>query len=268
MTLPRSALLTAWGAAVAAGRVAAADAVRAVGGQDEPHTLVGQDDWMAPVELPVPEPGYLSDLMVLLAAAGERRPLQVRCVLPAPGDVLGVPGPPALVGAAAEAGECVVLQGLLGPDGPEAVGLVPEVEAFGSADDTGHQVTWRLWRASTAPVPSVVGSLAEADMTLRVALRDATTALERLDVASWRDDVVSGLRSTADTGHVRLPRTVDARAVRVATSAERVLDIVGAAALDHGGTVSGWESAKRADALGGVARAARAALAAAVSLPG
>lgn len=268
MTLPRSALLTAWASAVAAGRASAADAVRAVSGDDEPHTVAGSSTFTAPAELPLPDPGWLSDLLVLLGAAGETRSLQLRCVLPVPGDVLGVPGPPGLVAAAGEAGECVVVGGLLGPDGPEPLVLVPEVEGFGSAEEPGHHVTWRAWRASTAVVPTAVGSIAEADMLLRLALSEATETLERLDVASWREDAAEGLRGRSGGGPLRLPRTLGQRAMRVLTSAERVLGIVDAAALDHGGVVSSWESAQREVALAPVARAARVALAAAVSLPG
>ena len=132
MTLPRSALLAAWAGAVAAGRAGAADALQAVADDDEPHQVEPAPGFVAPAGLPLPDPGYLSDLLVLLAAAGEGAPVTVRCVLPVPGDVRGVPGPHELLAAAVGAGECVVVEGL--PDGTAgraSVALVPEVDLAG-----------------------------------------------------------------------------------------------------------------------------------------
>lgn len=269
MTLPRSALLAAWAGAVAAGRAGAADAVAAVAADDEPHLLEPAPGFVAPAGLPLPDPGYLSDLLVLLGAAGEGAPVTVRCVLPVPGDVRGVPGPPDLLASAVGAGECVVVEGL--PDGAAgrvSVALVPEVEEFGPADDVGVVVRWQAHRAEPVVGTPLATSLAEADMAFRLALTEATTDLEGLDLTSWRPDATASLhgRGTEDTRP--LPRTLGARSLRLLTRAERVLAILDAAEADHGGVVTGWEAGRRSAALDELSRATRAAVVAAVSLPG
>ncbi|MGJ7441710.1 hypothetical protein [Aquipuribacter sp. MA13-6] len=266
MTIPRSALLAAWAGAVAAGRARVGDALDAVAGDDEPHQVEPAPGFTAPASLPVPDPGYLSDLLVLLAAAGERAPVGVRCVLPVPGDVLGVPGPADLQAAAVAAGECVVVDGLPGGDG--SLALVPEVEEFGPVDDVGVHVRWQAHRATPVPGTPLATSVAEADMAFRLALAEATTVLEGLDLQSWRPDATAGLRRGRDSDGQPLPPTLGPRSLRLLTRAERVLAIVEAAEADHGGVVTGWEAGRRSASLVELSRATRAAVVAAVSLPG
>ncbi|WP_380168171.1 hypothetical protein [Jannaschia sp. R86511] len=266
MTIPRSALLAAWAGAVAAGRARVGDALEAVAGDDEPHEVQPAPGFVAPPSLPVPDPGYLSDLLVLLGAAGERSPVTVRCVLPVPGDVLGVPGPGDLQAAAVTAGECVVLAGL--PDGDGSLALVPEVEEFGPADDVGVHVRWQAHRAEPLPGTPLASSVAEADMAFRLALAEATTALEGLDLSSWRPDATAGLRGRRDDDGQPLPPTLGPRSLRLLTRAERVLAILAVAEADHGGVVTGWEAGRRSEQLTALSRATRAAVVAAVSLPG
>ena len=264
MTIPRSALLAAWAGAVAAGRAGVGDALEAVADEDEPHEVQPAPGFVAPPSLPVPDPGYLSDLLVLLAAAGERSPVTVRCVLPVPGDVLGVPGPAGLRSEAVAAGECVVVEGL--PEGPLA--LVPEVEEFGPADDVGVLVRWQAHHAEPVRGTPLATSVAEADMAFRLALAEATSALEGLDLQSWRPDATAGLRGRRDEDGQPLPATLGPRSLRLLTRAERVLAILEAAEADHGGVVTGWEAGRRSEQLGALSRATRAAVVAAVSLAG
>ncbi|WP_336921179.1 hypothetical protein [Aquipuribacter sp. SD81] len=271
MTLPRSALLAAWAGAVAAGRAGASEALAAVAGDDEPHRVAWATDSLPPPELPVPDDGWLSDLLVLLAAAGERAPVTVRCLLPRPGDLRGLPGPGSLHGAAVDAGECVAVDlGAAGGD-PLVVWCVPEIEEFGPAGDVGRLATWRLWRAGPVVASALPTSLPEADQAFRLALADAADALERLDAASWRPDeavqAASAVSARRDGG-APLPPTVGPRSLRLLTRAEHVLAIADVAEGTPGGTVNGWEAAQREQALAGLARAARDAVAAAVSLPG
>lgn len=265
MTIPRSALLAAWAGAVAAGRARTTDALQAVAGDDEPHQVEPAPGFSAPPSLPVPDPGYLSDLLVLLAAAGERAPVSVRCVLPVPGDVRGVPGPPALLAAAVAAGECVVLDGL---PGGTSVALVPEVEEFGPEDDVGVQVRWQAHAAEPVLGTPLATSVAEADMAFRLALAEATADLERLELSSWRADATAGLRGRGEDDGQPLPPTLGARSLRLLTRAERVLAILEVAEGDHGGVVTGWEAGRRSASLNELSRATRAAVVAAVSLPG
>lgn len=268
MTLPRSALLAAWAGAVAAGRARAADALSAVAGADEPHQVAPGPGFTAPPSLPVPDPGYLSDLLVLLGAAGETAPVQVRCVLPAPGDVRGVPGPPDLLAAAVDAGECVLLEGLPGQAGPTSVALVPEVEEFGPEGDVGVSVRWQAWHARPLVGTPLATSVAEADMAFRLALAEATSDLERLELSSWRPDATAGLRGRGAGGSQRLPSTLGPRSLRLLDRAEKVMTILAAAEADPGGVVTGWEAGRRSASLAELSRATRAAVAAAVSLPG
>jgi hypothetical protein len=269
VTLPRSALLAAWAGAVAAGRARAADALTAVAGDDEPHEVQAAAGFVAPAALPVPDPGYLSDLLVLLAAAGERAPVTVRCVLPVPGDVLGVPGPPELVAAAVAAGECVVVDGLPAPAAEgSSLALVPEVEEFGPVDDVGVHVRWQAHNARPLVGSPLATSVAEADMAFRLALAEATDELERLQLSSWRPDATAGLRRGRDEDRQPLPATLGPRSLRLLTRAEQVLTIIAAAEGDHGGVVTGWEAGRRDASLTELSRATRAAVVAAVSLAG
>jgi len=269
VTLPRSALLAASAGAVAAGRAGSADALAAVAADDEPHGLEHGTGFDAPVGLPLPDPGYLSDLLVLLAAAGEQSPVTVRCALPVPGDVRGVPGPTDLLAAAADAGECVVVEGLAdGAAGRASVALVPEVEEFGPVDDVGVMVRWRVFRADPVTGTPLATSVAEADMAFRLALAEATADLEGLDLSSWRPDATASLRGRGGEDAQPLPRTMGARSLRLLSRAERVWAILEAAEADHGGVVTGWEAGRRSTALDGLSRATRAAVVAAVSLPG
>lgn len=265
MTIPRSALLAAWAGAVAAGRARTADALQAVAGDDEPHRVEPAPGFTAPRVLPVPDPGYLSDLLVLLAAAGEEGPVRVRCVLPTPGDVRGVPGPAGLRAAAVDAGGCVVLDGL--PDGT-SVALVPEVEEFGPADDVGVSVAWQAWHADPVAGTPLATSVAEADMAFRLALAEATTDLEALQLSSWRPDATAGLHGRGRSAGQALPPTLGPRSLRLLDRAEKVLAILEVAEADHGGAVTGWEAGRRSASLSGLQRATLAAVAAAVSLPG
>ena len=268
MTLPRSALLAAWAGAVAAGRARTADALVAVAGDDEPHMVDPGPGFSAPAALPVPDPGYLSDLLVLLAAVGERAPVQVRCVLPSPGDVLGVPGPPELLAAAVDAGECVLLEGLPGQAGPTSVALVPEVEEFGPQGDVGVHVRWQAWHAEAVVGTPLATSVAEADMAFRLALAAATSELEALQLSSWRADATAGLRGRSGIEAQPLPPTLGARSLKLLDRADKVMAILAVAEGDHGGAVTGWEAGRRSVSLQELSRATRAAVVAAVSLPG
>lgn len=259
LDLPRSVLLALWGTAVLEGRADRDRAVAVVTGQDEPHTVVGEDQ---PVSASLRGPG-LHDLLEHL----QDRARSVRALLPAPGDVLGLPPVPAAVQAAVDAREAVVA--LAGPGEATGWTYVPQVERFGSEHEPGFQVSWRGWRhPSGARVPApAFGDLPEAERALRRALLQATEALHDLDVARWREDAADRIARLRDGGvdHRLLPPGTAPRAVRVIGTAARVRGIVEVAALDDGGSVSGWEAARREDLLREIESTARRALAAAAS---
>lgn len=251
--LPRSALLAVWAGAALAGRVPVETAVRAIEADDEPHGVEVVD--AAPLDGCDDLPG----LLVGLRAQGVGG---LRVVLPAPGDALGLPGPAPVNTEAIEAGECA-----LGVGGPP-VALVPTIEEFGSAYETGYLVTWRVHACDPLRVTDV-GSLAEAERHLREALMRATEALTDLDVARWRPDAaerIGGLRSGRGPTGV-LPPDSPPRSARVLDLAWRVRGIVELAREDDGAAVSGWEAGRRAEALRGLDDVSRRAVVAAINAP-
>jgi hypothetical protein len=263
LELPRSARLAAWGTAVLAGDATIGDAVRAVSQDDEPHSV------HLDVHL---EPGARSpgiDLRQLFDHLAQVRVPGLRLVLPAPGDPLGLPGPPDFNALALEAGECVLTEPVT--DGWAAEleshgGLVPEVTVFGSQWEPGAMVSWSLHPVRPMRV-TVTAGLAEAERELRQALATATEALTRLDVARWRDDAADRVAAVRDGGLPRsaLPPSAPARSVQVLVTAARVRAIVELAAEDDGAAVTGYEAQQRAQTLRELAAVSRRAMAAAVN---
>jgi hypothetical protein len=168
---------------------------------------------------------------------------------------------------ALDAGECLLVH----RDG-RSWAAVPEVVTFGSVHEQGHLVTWQVrevpdWRTS---LPGVVGTLAEAEQSMRHALLEAARALADLDVARWREDAaetIASLRSTADPGWA-LPPSTSARTVRVLATATRLRAIVELATADDGGAINLWQADQRSAALRHVDHAARRAIAAATTESG
>lgn len=253
LTLPRSVLLALWAQRVGAGSGPLQEALDAVQGDDEPHTVRVGDG------------ADLSDegLAGLLAAWGSGR-RDVAAVLPAPGDLAGVPA--AVSRLALDAGECVLVHGAVG-----CFAAVPVVQEFGSVYEPGYLVTWEVravpdWR--TALLGSV-GSLAESERALRLALISATEALASLDVARWRPDAaeaIAALRSEEPLPWA-LPAGLAGRQLRVLQTAARLRAIVALATADDGGAVNLWQADQRSTALREVDRAARRAMAAATATP-
>lgn len=248
--LPRSVLLALWLEQVPAGSPpdAVDAALAAVRGDDEPHTLTGAD----------PEPEAFRDLVV----DWTRGPRSTTALLPAPGDVAGIPA--AATTAALEAGECVLVCTESG-----SYAAVPQVETFGSDLEPGHLVTWSVldvpdWRTGML---GQVGSLADAERALRTGLQRATTALDTLDVARWRPDAaaeIAGLLGARNDSWP-VPPSLDPRRLQVIATATRLLAIVRLATQDDGGAVNLWQADQRSSALREVDRVARRALAAAAT---
>jgi hypothetical protein len=245
---PRSGRLTSWGNAVLAGFVAPDDAVEAVVGEDTAHRVEGIPGEAGPVGLTL--------------ALGRLRVLGVtglRVALPVPGHPLGLSGPPEFNEAALDAGEAVVCRGA-------ALGLVPEVFEAGPAGDVRVDVLWRCRPVRDAP-PADVPSLGEAERELAEALREATGALSRLDVAGAgpvAEAAVDAYRARAERGRELLAPGYPPRAVRVLELAQRVGLLVSVAAEhahEHrtGGAVSASELAARDAVLRPVERTARRA---------
>jgi hypothetical protein len=243
--LPRAAVLALW---LASDGAAPGVVVRCVQGDDEPHTVSGLPGFGT-------APAGLKDL----AAAWSAGPREIVALLPAPGDPAGVPA--AASAAATEAGECLAVSTAAG-----SWVVVPRVVEFGSVLERGHLVEWEVFAvpAWSTAVAGALGSLADAERDLRTSLVTATEALDRLDVARWRDDAADAIDAVrhATTDAWPVP-PLDGRRARVLQLATRLLAIVGVATADDGGAVNLWQADQRSTALREVERTARHALAAA-----
>ncbi|ROS74333.1 hypothetical protein [Cellulomonas sp. PhB143] len=257
--LPRSVLLALWAADVVGGRSTPGEGARAVQRDDEPHALTGDPPaaWSGSVE------ALLEDLAGLAVPGMPGMPgmpgvpaVEVCAVLPVPGDPAGAP---AVVGVEATDAREAVLVGR----GQDAWALVPEVEAFGSAWEPGHLVTWRVTPVPpwTTAVHGTLGSPADAERDLRTALTTAVDALDRLDVARWREDAAEQIAALRARPSGRgLPSRLDARRARVLEEALRLRAIVALATDDDGGAVNLWQADQRTAALRDVDRTARRAV--------
>ncbi|WP_327366576.1 hypothetical protein [Streptomyces sp. NBC_01217] len=241
---PRSGLLAAWGNALLAGLVSPDDAALAIVREDAVHRVEGLPGEAGPVGLTL--------------ALGRMRGLGVtgfRVALPAPGHPLGLSGPPDFNARALEAEEAVVAFGA-------PYGLVPEVHEVGPEGDLHIEVVWRCLPVREAP-PADVPSLSEAERELAEALRDATAALSRLDVAGSgpvAEAAVDAYRARTERGREVLAPGYPPRAVRVLELAQRVGLLISVAYENgHGGAVSASEIAARGEALRPVERVARRA---------
>lgn len=171
----------------------------------------------------------------------------LRLALPAPGDPLGLTGPPEFNAAAIEAGEAAVA--LL--DGT-AVGLVPAEDRRGSSYSG---TCWRVFSARTDPPD--VPSLADADRGLTAAMREVTEIMTTIDdINGERSAALKALRNDADSG---LAPGYPARAHRVDAQAGRLGLIHALAQRTAGHTVTGHQAAARAKALTVLDRAVRRA---------
>ncbi|MGW3660131.1 hypothetical protein ACWD6R_32820 [Streptomyces sp. NPDC005151] len=241
---PRSGLLASWGNALLAGLVSPDDAALAIVGEDAVHRVEGLPGEAGPVGLTL--------------ALGRLRGLGVtgfRVALPVPGHPLGLSGPPEFNARALEAEEAVVASGA-------PYGLVPEVREAGPAGDLHVEVVWRCLPVREAP-PADVPSLSEAERELAEALRDATAALSRLDVAGSgpvAEAALDAYRARAERGRELLAPGYPPRAVRVLELAQRVGLLISLAYENgHGGAVSASEITARGAALRPVERVARRA---------
>lgn len=237
----RCGVLAAWTRAWLAGRVSLDQVVDATTGNDAPHQVVG---------LVEPEIVPLHDLLVAWRRAGA----PVRFVLPAPGDVRGMPGPATLRAEALTAGEAVV-SGAIGEPGTAAVPQV--VDHAPSSRPTS--VLWQVRR--TEPVPPDHQSVTDAQYDLTTAIRETATALADADVARWRTGIAEALGDARRAGeHVNLPPGHPPRAVALLAQAERLQAVLDLAAEDPvGGAVDRVGITDRAAALRPLAIAVRRA---------
>ncbi|MFI7589049.1 hypothetical protein ACIB24_18455 [Spongisporangium articulatum] len=262
LDLPRSVRLAAWGTALLGGRCDVVSVGRAVVRDDEPHDVLVDDAVAAEFGLPAGGvPARLVDVLPMLPPGTE-----FRVVLPAPGDLLGLPGPAAFNEAALAAGESV----LVGVGDGARFGLVPDVTEFGSVYEPGAMVTWHAVAVDNRPggVAALLAmSVADADRELRSALNTAIAELARLDIARWREDAADRVAAIRDGGLEpgSLPDGTPGRCLRVLATAARVRAIVQLASEDDGAAVTGHEAVSRARTLRELDSVSRRAMVAAVN---
>ncbi len=248
---PRSGRFVAWGNAYLAGLTSLDEAAMRIVGDDGAHRVDG-----------IPDEADEVGLTVALGRLRSHGVAALRLVLPVPGDPGGLPGPAEFNVEAIDTGEAVLTVG-----GP-ALGMLPEVRAFGPEGDQEFQVRWRVHGVQPA-APAAAPSLSEAERQLKEALLAAAEELARLDAARWRPEAAAALAAIrghgADLADV-LPTGYPPRAVRVLALAQRVHAIAELAAEDGGGTVSASATLARSAALRPLGRCARNAQAAAYNV--
>ncbi|MFI7152795.1 hypothetical protein ACIBO2_48415 [Nonomuraea sp. NPDC050022] len=247
---PVSPPLVAWGNAWLAGHVGLDEAVDRVEAATGP-AVVGPA-LVGPAEMPgspaeSPAVGPVAGDVPLRAYLAELRSdglTELRLALPAPGDPLGLSGPPAFNAAAVEAGQAVIA--VLSD---HCLGLVPSPDLRGSS-----YVGVRLGVHPSGPVRVDLPSVAEAERELSIAMRSATDALASVDgPAPERPDRLGRLGGELAPGY-------PGRAHRVSTLATRLDAVLRVA--DERGLTSG-QIAASGEALRELDRAVRRALVAA-----
>ena len=240
----RGGLLAAWGTAVLQGLCSPDDAVDAIVGDDEPHRVVGLGD----------DPMSWS---VALGAIRRRGASALVLVTPVPGDLAGLPGPPAVNREVLALGAGVM------SDGHETTGLLPQLTTFGPADDVATSVVWSAMATSGPVGAGRRPTLSEADRTLAQTLDSALRRLAALDVARWRPEVAT-LRDDLDgPSSERLPPGFPDRGVRLLARAQRMSAVLALGRSDPGGAVTAVEVQQRQQTLDQLTRAVREAQAAA-----
>ncbi|MGH3321069.1 MAG: hypothetical protein ACRDN9_12960 [Streptosporangiaceae bacterium] len=245
--LPPSAVLTSWGNAWLTGDVGLDEVADTVEYHAGPQVVVG-----------LPGEGAETPLRQALALLRTRGISELRLALPVPGDPLGLMGPAALNAAAIEAGEAALVALSSGP-----LGLVPEEDRRGSSY---VGIRWAAHPA-TGGRPDVP-SLAEAEQTLIVTIRESTETLSRLDVAKWRPDVtetLAQLREPPGVAGSGLAPSYPPRAHRVVEMARRIGVVAALALEDEGGAVTASEMADRRATLRDLDRVVRRAKVAALN---
>lgn len=217
-------LLTAWTAATAAGQATLAEAVAALESLADGHVVLG---------LPGPSGPASTDELPLAGALAElvdARPRCVRVAFPAPGDPLGLREAGGFTSSALLARSAAIV---------DAVGLVPEADLRGSSY---RGVRWQAFELPATPSAVSEPTLAvepsriieQTDRGLRRALRDATQALEDVDLARWRPEASSGGVAAAAALRTRLRALPPSWPVAAKALAERsialwhALDVVSA----------------------------------------
>lgn len=222
-----SATLTVWAASWLAGDSAPDDVIDALQ-QWAPMHLVGAADAETALATDLVWPGVQdggAPILLRLVRRSIATTGGLRLVLPAPGDVRGLPASSPFARAALDAGEGVIV----GEPGQPGIGLVPVVEGPDVLRWTVHSI------AAVPPVAEHTG-LGEAEYAMREAIRDAADALLQLSsVQTGRADGDPRRRiaeALDDRAHHRYPDSMPTRALRILDSSDQVAAILSVAEHD------------------------------------
>ena len=199
VALPRAAVLMLWTAAYLRGDLGPDDAAElslgvghhAVGGE-------GQDlfDWMTGLR---------------------RLPLaQLRLVLPRPGRIAGLVGPPSALPLAIEAEQAVVVTAA----GIADHTLIPQVEAVADRGRRGHEVSWSRFDAPLGKHVAPASSGSAREELLRAMRRAADSSVD-LDLVP--DEPVESARIPPTWTATAVPRHVDPREAHLLVLSARTL---------------------------------------------
>lgn len=255
--MPVSARLAIWATAAVRGYVAFDDALDAVSG-GHPHVILGLP--VAPAERTVADPSAphptapFADTstptrLATVLIDWRRLHVDVRVVLPVPGDVRGVPAAPDFLTAVLAAG-----QGVYGG----GVGLVPFNSAVGpsSAPPT---TSWHAF-AVDEPVADPL-QITEAEHDLARAMRETATLLREAQLGGVRGVDAGRLEQVRRVGEdFRFAAGFAGRAAALVTQAERLDAMLDLAQADSiGGAIDRGGICARADALGSLRTTVRRA---------
>jgi hypothetical protein len=257
-----SATFTVWASAWLVGAAAPDDVLDALAPWAEAHDVRAADADTAELTMLPPPGSPVSSVTFLLAtlrraAAGHGATSPARLVLPAPGDVRGLPGPGVFSRAATEAGE-----GVLFPETALGAGL--GIVPTGVADGV---VRWTVYRVPEPGPPPEFEALPHAERDLRNQVRQSASVLTSLGVARHRphvrEEIAAALRSRPES---LWPAGMPRQALRVLQHADEVEAILAAASADDpGGALSASSATARRDALRPMETAVRVARRAAVA---
>lgn len=256
-----SITFTLWSASWLAGVSSPDDVIDAVRAWAPMH-LVGAADAEVAVrwDLPWPDPTdagpviLLPALRAITSADRESAPIPV---LPAAGDVRGLPTGTPFAAAALDAGQGV----MVGSPGKPGIGIVPSVEG-------PDVLRWTVFAIPEIPFPTTQSGLGEAEYLLREAVRDAADALSSMrggfDGAQG-DPRARIAEALADISHHTTPDGTPARVLRILDTADQVAAILTVAGESSGRAQTATGASVRDDALRPLWTAVRTARVAAVT---
>ncbi|MDI9913826.1 hypothetical protein [Rhodococcus sp. IEGM 1379] len=223
-----SATLTVWAASWLAGDSAPDDVIDALAAWAPMH-LIGAADADTASALGLDWPGITDGgapmLLRVLRRAGNISPAELRLVLPAAGDVRGLPARTDFADAALFTGQGV----LVGEPGSAGFGLVPVVEG-------PDVLRWTVYSVPNVSGPAEHIGLGEAEYSMREAVRNAAAALLQLQTVPTGTPTDDARARIADAlsehAHHRYPESLSSRALRVLDSADQVAAILTVAEHD------------------------------------